>query len=487
MIDNMMLKNELLSHQKAAVEKLSKLKVGALFMEQGTGKTITALEICRARLESNKINKIIWLCPCSAKNNIKDEILKQAPKEMLEFFIICGIETLSSSIRVNSYLLLVVDQYNCFMIIDESLMVKNPAAYRTKNITRLSRKCPYRLILNGTPISKNEADLFSQFYILDWRILGYKTYWSFAANHLEYDKYNPTKLIRTLNVDYLSKKIEPYIYQVKKDECLQLPDKQYSSEWFYLTDAQARHYCDISDKLLFDLDEFNPETIYRLFSGLQSIISGKRVYFEKGEKGYEHIKTTPFFEDVCDNPRIQKLLSFIDSKEKTIIFCKYTEEITSICKILNDKYGDGSVTRFDGLIPLKKRISNLQKFKDDATFLVANRSCAGFSLNLQFCHRIINYSNDWNLATRLQSEDRVHRYGQQHEVEIIDIYAENTLDEKIIECLRNKENLLEKFKDKIAESNKEEIAEWLYGKRNGKRTKSKVNLFDCSDLEEKNA
>lgn len=63
----MKLKNELLPHQKEAVEKLIKLKVGALFMEQGTGKTITTLEIARRRYESGKIEAAIWLCPCSAK------------------------------------------------------------------------------------------------------------------------------------------------------------------------------------------------------------------------------------------------------------------------------------------------------------------------------------------------------------------------------------------------------------------------------------
>ena len=101
----MKLKNELLPHQKEAVEKLIKLKVGALFMEQGTGKTITTLEIARRRYESGKIEAAIWLCPCSAKKNIKREILKQCPSELSRIFTICGIETLSTSVQANSYLM----------------------------------------------------------------------------------------------------------------------------------------------------------------------------------------------------------------------------------------------------------------------------------------------------------------------------------------------------------------------------------------------
>lgn len=97
----MRLKNELLPHQLEAVEKLRNLKVGALFMEQGTGKSITALELCRLRLETGKVEKIIWLCPCSAKENLKNEILFQADDAMLPNIVICGIESLSLSIPIN--------------------------------------------------------------------------------------------------------------------------------------------------------------------------------------------------------------------------------------------------------------------------------------------------------------------------------------------------------------------------------------------------
>lgn len=463
------LNNKLLSYQIQAVEKLIRLKVGALFMEQGTGKSITALEIIRRRYLSGKIDSVIWLCPCSAKGNIKREIIKQCPKEMYHLFIICGIETLSTSVRAISFLSSHAENNNCMIVIDESLMIKNPKAYRTRNITTIAEKCKYRLILNGTPISRNEADLFSQFYILDWRILGYRSYWGFAANHIEYDEYG--KIHRILNTDYLAKKISPYIYQVKKSDCLDLPEKNYKTSYFELSSAQVAHYDNVADILMFQVDDWKPETVYRLFSGLQAVISGKKLKFNKNAT---HFETEEFFQEPLENPRIQKLLDIIPENEKAIIFCRYESEISQICSIL-----DNSV-RFDGTISMKMREKSLQEFSDDKQYLIANMNCAGYSLNLQFCHNIINYSNDWDLGIRVQSEDRVHRIGQERDVKIISICADETIDERILSCLYKKENLLESIKKEIANSatTKDVLKKLIYGSR------YQHELFDCSQLEE---
>lgn len=468
------LKGELLQHQIEAVNKLKKVKVGALFMEQGLGKTITALELIRLRFISNKVNKLIWLCPCSIKNSIKDMIIEFFPRNMLQDVIICGIETLSSSIKTNSYLLGVVNKYRCFLVVDESLLIKNYYALRTQNIGFISVKCKYKLILNGTPVSKNEADLFSQFNILDWRILGYKSFWSFAANHLEYDKYIQDKVVRCLNLDYLSKKIEPYTYQVKKEECIKLPLKHYSNRFFYMTELQEEHYYNVADKLLMEVDELRPESIYRMFSALQCILSGLFVWEEKG-----HLLTRNFFKSPIENPRIQKLLDIITS-EKTIVFCKYTHEIDTITSTLNSKK-DNVAVRFDGKISNKKRMENIETFKDSASYLIANKECAGLGLNLQFCSNVIYYDNDWTLSTRIQSEDRVHRIGQKNEIYIQDICCYHSLDERIKKCLERKENMLECFRDRLNETqngSNEALKEWLF------INKRKRKNFSLNDLED---
>lgn len=462
------LNNPLLPHQLEAVEKMIKLKVGALFMEQGTGKSITTFEIIRRRYIAGKINSAVWLCPCSAKGNIKREIIKQCPKKMHSLFIVCGIETLSTSVRTISFLSSHVQNNRCMMVVDESLLIKNKNAYRTKHITELSEKCAYRMILNGTPVSRNEADLFSQFYLLDWRILGYRSYWSFAANHIELDEYG--KIHRILNTDYLARKISPYVFQIKKSDCISLPKKQYRTEYFSLTDEQEKLYDNAADTLMMLVDDFKPETVYRLFSGLQAIISGKCLKFTKNRNSF---KTFELFDNPLDNPRIKTLLKTIPKDEKCIIFCRYQSEVEQLCNILH-----GSV-RFDGTVSIKQREQALKEFAEDKQYLVANRGCAGYSLNLQFCHNIINYSNDWDLGTRLQSEDRVHRIGQNNQVHIIDICAYQTLDEQILSCLCRKERLLDSLKSEIKNTDtlKRDLKKFIYGSR------YQHEIFDCSELE----
>ena len=59
-------------NQELAYEKLSRLKVGALFLEQGTGKTKVALDLIASK--KDKVNYILWICPFSIKQEIESEV-----------------------------------------------------------------------------------------------------------------------------------------------------------------------------------------------------------------------------------------------------------------------------------------------------------------------------------------------------------------------------------------------------------------------------
>lgn len=231
----------MMEHQEKAYEKLKPLKVGALFMDMGTGKTRTVIELIKDKINNGKVDKVVWFCPCSAKTTISNELKKHLNKG-LDSFIVVGIESMSASIKLNSFLYNYVQENRCAIIVDESSKIKNFDAKRSQRIITLGKYCKYKYILNGTPITKNEIDLFSQMYFLDWRILGYRSQWSFYSNHVVYDKEITTKITGTKNTEYLAKRIAPYAYQVKLDECISLPEQVYIQKDFTLSRDSKNRY-----------------------------------------------------------------------------------------------------------------------------------------------------------------------------------------------------------------------------------------------------
>lgn len=473
----MRLKTEAFDYEKKAIEKLRHMKVGALFMDMGTGKTRTALELIYLRYAAGKINHIIWLCPCNVIGDLKNGIREHANMDP-DLITICGIETLSTSYRANRALYSIAQQKECFLVIDESLKVKNPYALRSRNITRLSEQVKYKLILNGTPISKCEADLFQQFYILDPRILGYQSFWSFAANHLVYSDKYPGKVVRVQNLDYLTDRIAPFTFEVKREDALNnLYPKKHWDRCFGLTDEQREEYerakCDFLSLQSWDANPDSP-IIYRTFNALQQITSGEFIATPAYMQPIQHY---PIFDDPIQNPRIQCLLNvlqdYYNRGEKAVIWCQFSREINDISRIVEKEFGIQSALYYGG-INRRRRDSEKEKFAGDTQFLIGNKSCAGFGLNLQFCHNEVFYNNDWDWATREQAEDRLHRVGQTEVVNITDIYAINTIDVRILDCVARKENLSDAFKAHMHEKN---FMAWLDGMDEGDENFDKVRTI----------
>ncbi|EAG5066721.1 helicase SNF2, partial [Listeria monocytogenes] len=159
------MKMTLLDNQKQALIKLKKYKVGALFMKPGSGKTRVACELI------NDVNPdyVLWITPFQTKENLEIEISKWGysfPQEII------GIESLSNSDRLYLYCRnKLKNSTNSYIIMDESLKIKNIHALRTQRAIKLSRLATYKLIMNGTPLSRNILDLWSQLEFLSPKIL----------------------------------------------------------------------------------------------------------------------------------------------------------------------------------------------------------------------------------------------------------------------------------------------------------------------------
>lgn len=197
--------------QQSAVNKLEKLRVGALFMEPGTGKTLTALKL----IESSKADWVLFMVPFQTKQNLQDELDKWSFKMPCR---IEGVESLSNSDRLYLELMAEIKKHKrVFMVVDESLKIKNQSAKRTKRIMTLGGLSYYRLVLNGTPISRNVMDLWTQMEFLSPKILK-MSFREFKDNFLDW-KYYPdthkTIIGEQHNIDALYSLIEPYVFDAK--------------------------------------------------------------------------------------------------------------------------------------------------------------------------------------------------------------------------------------------------------------------------------
>ena len=110
--------------------------------------------------------------------------------------------------------------------------------------------------------------------------------------------------------------------------------------------------------------------------------------------------------------------------------------------MLNEKFGEGSAAAYFGDTSDDERQRHRQELprsKPPARIFVGNPATAGYGLTLTEANLVVYYANDFNLETRIQSEDRAHRIGQKNNVTYIDLISEGTIDERIVKALTIKD------------------------------------------------
>lgn len=449
----MSLNTPLLPHQRTAADKLAPLRVGALFMDMGTGKSRTAIELAVRR--RGRFDHVVWLCPVSLKATVRAEIHKHLAGASVYVFDdktrsdnlpdadwhVAGIESVAGSDRVVFALNAMVTD-RTFLIVDESSYIKGYNALRTKRITEIGKRARYRMILTGTPMSQGVVDLFAQFKFLSPKILGYSSFYTFAHNHLEYSEKYPGLIVRAHNTEHLAAKIAPYTYQITKEDALDLPAKLYEGRWVDLTPEQAHWYDRIKERFLeeIDPDDWDSIVIFRLFSALQQVACGfwNGPEDEGGRMEFHHNRMEMLLETVERLP-----------DEPVIIWAKYHHDIDGITAALADAYGPENVCRFTGGESEKVRDANVERFRGGARFFVATQAAGGHGLTLNEARYAIFYSNGFKYSERIQAEDRCHRIGQERRVTYIDITAACGIERRIMDALSSKGDAVERFRREV--------------------------------------
>ena len=466
------------AHQLTALEKSWNKENYAYFMEMGTGKTKVLIDNVAMLYDKGKIDGALIIAPKGVvktwyeqelpthlPNHIENVTVlwqpninkKQQEKLDTLFEIDTGIHILIMNVEAFSttkgmnFANKFLSCHETLMAIDESTTIKTPTAKRTKNIIKLATDAKYRRIMTWSPVTKNPLYLYTQCDFLSPWLLDFTSYYAFRNRYAEMKTLHMHgRQIRVVNgfknLGELSDKLKGFSYRVLKEDCLDLPDKIFIKREISLTPDQRKLYEQMKKEAIAILKGKQSTTVNTLtqLMRLQQITCG---HFTADDGGTQPIA----------NNRITELMNVLDETEgKAIIWAHYQYDITEIIKNVVKEYGPGSIVDYYGLTPQDERQPNIKRFQDDpkCRFIVGTPSTGGYGITLTAANTVIYYSNGYDLEKRLQSEDRAHRIGQKKSVTYVDLMADDTVDEKIVQALRKKINI-------ASEVLGEELRSWI--------------------------
>ena len=142
-----------------------------------------------------------------------------------------------------------------------------------------------------------------------------------------------------------------------------------------------------------------------------------------------------------DTPKNMALLKLVKAdSEKLIVFVKYTATLDHLAEFL--EWNDISFVLFHGGMTNEKKDAAIQAFKDNIQVLVTTE-IGGEGRNIQFCSRMVNYDLPWNPMKIEQRIGRIHRIGQEKEVQIYNFCAQGSIEDYILDILDRKINMFE--------------------------------------------
>tara|TARA_R110000868_G_scaffold39927_2_gene138542 strand:+ start:801 stop:2240 length:1440 start_codon:yes stop_codon:yes gene_type:complete len=467
------------AHQEEALKRSYDKRNYAYFMEMGCGKSKVLLDNITWLAENKKIDTVIIVAPkgvymnwknseipihlhedieseiyvwrAMANKKQKTELMAAIKKRDKIRILLVNIESFATTKAVK-YLESFIHRSNFLLAIDESTTIKNPKAKRTKAIMKFGQNALYKRILTGSPVTKSPLDLYSQCSFLSFSLLGFDNYWAFQGRYAiikqqRMGAHTFQQVVGFKNLEELTEKLKIFSYRVTKKDALDLPPKIYMTRDVELTSTQKQHYETMKNSAVAFLEDGGlvsaPEVMTRLLR-LQQLLCGYLVT-DEGETV-----------EIANN-RINTMVEVIEEMEgKVIIWSRFRHDIKKIKKELIKIYGSGAVVTYYGDTTQDDREKAIYGFQNspEVRFFVGNPQVGGMGITLHAATNMIYYANDFNLETRIQSEDRAHRMGQDKSVLYVDLIAPNTVDVHIVKSLLQKDKLAGKTLG-------EEVVEWL--------------------------
>ena len=403
--------------------------------EMGLGKTLQVIALMQNALSLGA--KALIVCPASVVPVWISEFEKFVPDLKAIRYTGGDIELIGEewNVLVTSFALmrnridLIKNHEFEYAIIDEAQFIKNPGAKVTRAAMKLKAK--RRVALTGTPIENRPLDIWPCFQFLMPGLLGRRRLFERELHE------NPNRFkVR------LRSQITPFMLRRTKEQVAKdLPEKILIHQICPLTSLQKREYGRIC-----------AAGIARLGNDLGSALKGSRFaalsLLTRLRQASCDPDLLPWVTSELEESGklmvlLEKLQEVLGTGHKVVVFSQFVQFLSRVKTLISQSFPDLSLFELTGATRDRETpVREFQAIEDSAAMLVSLRA-GGSGITLHAADYVFLMDPWWNPAVENQAIDRVHRIGQENTVFVYKMIANGTIEERIQDLKRDKQELFE--------------------------------------------
>jgi SNF2 family DNA or RNA helicase len=444
-------------YQEDTARKVMKLFRGRAILadEVGLGKTIEAGMILKEYLLRGLVHTVLILTPSNLVNQWHDELLNKFQLSFISSndplfrqdanrfwqspLILASIHTAKTKHHFDS----VTARNYDMVIVDEAHHLKNRNTLNWKLVNAIPKT--FLLLLTATPVQNNLEELFNLVTLLSPGHL--KTRQAFKKEFVT--RGNPTDPQNREKLRQLLKEV--MVRNTRSVTQVHLPPRFATTVKVAPSRPEEDFYHQISD-FITEQSRLRSNGIARL--SLQKLLEAAGSSHFAALKMLEHLalqdnngvshharEIIKLGKEIELGAKTQQVIDLLHaSPDQKIIFVNYRATLEYLEQILTQQRITHVV--YQGTMSAAQKQATIDAFRDGCPVLLSTGT-GGEGHNLQFCHTMINYDLPWNPMEIEQRIGRIHRIGQEKEVQVYNFCASGSIEDHILEVLDRKINMFE--------------------------------------------
>jgi SNF2 family DNA or RNA helicase len=440
--------------ERTAMRVLREMHGRAILADEvGLGKTIEAGLVVKEYAIRGLVRRALILTPASltgqwreemdTKFNLPFTVLRNVADWGREPFLIASIDKAKREPHRSA----VQEKRWDLVIVDEAHRLKSRVSVNWRFVAGLSKK--YMLLLTATPVQNDMEELFNLVSLLTPGQL--HTYDRFL------ERFVGSRDLRVpARVPELRERLKGVMVRNRRGIAFTLPPRRVHSLRVRLSPAERRLYDDVTGfvrEAFWSRSGRLPWTARLTLIVLQREI-GSSTFAVAATLG--RLANSPLFTSeeqaslgvlsqeahaIVANVKAVRLREFLKSvNEKVLVFTQYLKTLEYLRRVLT---AEGyHVAAYHGGLTIAAKDAAVRAFREDRQVFLSTEA-GGEGRNLQFARTVVNYDLPWNPLRIEQRIGRVHRLGQDREVDVVNIWAEDTIEAYLMELLDRKIHMFE--------------------------------------------